>query len=331
MNILIFEYITGGGMLGEPLPASLVKEGELMLNAITDDFAKIENIQVSALKDCRLASSEQNIHEYIVSTELNVEQIIENIAHEIDALLIIAPESDNILTDLCRKYSQREFLLLNSSLDSISLTSDKLKTYKFLQIHNIAQVPSFSLEDISSIQADKIMIKPRSGVGCENLHLLDQADDPDKYINQSEKKNYLAQPYLTGLNASLSLLCWEGECILLCANKQILAKENNYFELNQCVVNSLQREQFIGFSNQLVKALPGLRGYVGIDILITEDETFLVEINPRLTTSYAGLHSALGCNPAELILKTFMNKRLPNIELKSGSSVIVDVREERVA
>ena len=34
MNILIFEYITGGGLVDEVLPASLVKEGELMLNAV---------------------------------------------------------------------------------------------------------------------------------------------------------------------------------------------------------------------------------------------------------------------------------------------------------
>ena len=38
MNILIFEYITGGGMIDCVLPSSLVREGDLMVNAIISDF-----------------------------------------------------------------------------------------------------------------------------------------------------------------------------------------------------------------------------------------------------------------------------------------------------
>ena len=177
MNILIFEYITGGGMLGEPLPASLVKEGRLMLNAIAGDFSKIESVQVNILKDYRLTSGEPYIAEYVVGSELNVEKIIKNVESEIDALLIIAPESENVLADLCKKYAQRDFLLLNCTLDSITLTSDKLKMYTYLQTHNIPQIPSFSLEEISSIKGDQVLIKPRDGVGCENLYLLNQVDD----------------------------------------------------------------------------------------------------------------------------------------------------------
>ena len=44
--------------------------------------------------------------------------------------------------------------------------------------------------------------------------------------------------------------------------------------------------------------------------MLTEKEIMLVEINPRLTTSYAGLKSALGVNPADLILQTFIHKKL---------------------
>jgi predicted ATP-grasp superfamily ATP-dependent carboligase len=35
----------------------------------------------------------------------------------------------------------------------------------------------------------------------------------------------------------------------------------------------------------------------------------VVEINPRLTTSYVGLREAIGVNPAELIIKTLTQPR----------------------
>jgi len=54
MKILIFEYITGGGMLGELLPASLLKEGELMLNTVACDFSDIDEVEVCVLRDHRL-------------------------------------------------------------------------------------------------------------------------------------------------------------------------------------------------------------------------------------------------------------------------------------
>jgi predicted ATP-grasp superfamily ATP-dependent carboligase len=48
---------------------------------------------------------------------------------------------------------------------------------------------------------------------------------------------------------------------------------------------------------------------VGVDVLIQKDAIVVVEINPRLTTSYVGLHRASGCNPARLVVDMLYNKR----------------------
>ena len=39
-----------------------------------------------------------------------------------------------------------------------------------------------------------------------------------------------------------------------------------------------------------------------IDVILTDRGPLVVEVNPRLTTAYAGLHRALGRNPAALAL-----------------------------
>ena len=46
MRILVFEYITGGGLLNEVLPEALAKEGDQMLQALAMDLAAIDSIDV---------------------------------------------------------------------------------------------------------------------------------------------------------------------------------------------------------------------------------------------------------------------------------------------
>ena len=50
-------------------------------------------------------------------------------------------------------------------------------------------------------------------------------------------------------------------------------------------------------------ALPGLRGFVGIDVIASEGHApVLIEINPRLTCAYVGLSRRLGRNLAREML-----------------------------
>lgn len=42
MKILVFEYITGGGFNRQELPASLAREGRLMLLALLDGLAAMK-------------------------------------------------------------------------------------------------------------------------------------------------------------------------------------------------------------------------------------------------------------------------------------------------
>jgi len=51
------------------------------------------------------------------------------------------------------------------------------------------------------------------------------------------------------------------------------------------------------WAQHVVQALPGLRGLVGVDYIQTKDGPVVLEINPRATTSYAGLRAAMAQNP----------------------------------
>lgn len=329
MNILIFEYITGGGMAGETLPASLVNEGELMLNAVAEDFAELADVQVGVMRDHRLQRNRYVNDEHVVSAEHGYIEVIDALSTHIDALMIIAPESGNILSSLCEKYSNREFILLNSTAESTALMGNKFDTYEYLHGYGVSQIPTYEIENMGSVEADRFIIKPKDGVGCENIRLIATTQHLNDVISPDETKNYIVQPYIQAQNASLSLLCWEGECRVLSANIQKLVEIDNRLELKECVVNALERDDYFEFSNKLIKSLPGLKGYIGVDILITNNEVLLVEVNPRLTTSYVGLKAALGANPADWLLQTFTKQELPEVIATINTSVTVEIGTER--
>ena len=60
MKILVFEYITGGGLNKQALPESLLQEGRLMLQALLDDFRELKaqadyvGLSVRVMLDARL-------------------------------------------------------------------------------------------------------------------------------------------------------------------------------------------------------------------------------------------------------------------------------------
>ena len=64
---------------------------------------------------------------------------------------------------------------------------------------------------------------------------------------------------------------------------------------------------FTALVRKIATAIPGLNGYVGVDVIIDNGHIYVVEINPRVTTSYIALREILNKNPADLILNNALN------------------------
>ena len=120
----------------------------------------------------------------------------------------------------------------------------------------------------------------------------------------TRKGQYVIQPHLQGKKTSLSCLFKQGSGWLVCANLQQFEFINQQYHLSEIVVN---HHPDLGAYQQLVDkialAFPELWGYVGIDLIETAEQLWVLEINPRLTTSFVGIHAALGINVAETVLQ----------------------------
>ncbi|MDP2902067.1 MAG: ATP-grasp domain-containing protein [Methylovulum sp.] len=324
MKVLIFEYITGGGFNKQALPDALAKEGLLMLQALLDNFSKISGIELLVMLDSRLKGClcAGRIEIAAINPKQNCHEEFSRLAKQCDTVWPIAPEFDGILLALCQAVEQ-DTPLLTSPADAVAIASNKWSTYHHLVRHHIATVPTQLLSGSHFYPGDWI-IKPIDGAGCSNSHLITDQHDFDAALKLAGQ--FIIQPHLQGKKTSLSCLFKQGGAWLLSVNLQRFKVVNKQYQLVEITVNSNPDQcLYQNLAEDIARALPDLWGYVGIDLIETAGQTFVLEINPRLTTSFAGIYAALGINVAEQVLRLLNG--LPNIKAIRNKPINININQ----
>lgn len=328
MKILLLEYITAGGLNSEPLDTALLLEATLMRDALLRDFNDIATVQVITTYDERLAKPE-NVHQAIsIGVNANPESVWQELLTHCDAALVVAPETGGILEKLTQMIETAQVKNLGSHFAAVSAASDKYKTHQLLTSGNIAAIPTCKATDSAKLAAsnDGFIIKPNDGAGCEATYYFGDLEAVHDWLAEHVHDNLIIQPYQEGQAASISALFRQGHAWVLSCNEQIVEVESNQaVQLKGCRVNAFSQYLpiFNQLANRMATVLPQLNGYVGIDVIIHHEEIYVVEINPRITTSYIGLHESLNYNPAHLILDSVCD---PAFELPSAmGKQVVDI------
>jgi predicted ATP-grasp superfamily ATP-dependent carboligase len=111
------------------------------------------------------------------------------------------------------------------------------------------------------------------------------------------------QRYVPGVAASVSLLSDGRRAVALAVNAQRMQAARPFaYRGGMTPLDHPLAERAVEAALRTCRALPGLRGYVGVDMVLTLSEAVVIEVNPRLTTSYLGVRVALGRNVAGLAL-----------------------------
>jgi tyramine---L-glutamate ligase len=328
LKILIFEYITGGGLNKSDLPESLAREGLLMLQSLLGNLTRIATIEPLIMLDFRmvgrLAPNPYNIH--IIRSEHECRQEFARLMLLCDAVWPIAPESDCILQTLCEEVERSGKLLLTSPASIVVIAGNKWLTYKHLCQHSINTVPTQSLSDFCFTPGEWI-VKPIDGVGCEDSYLVSEPEDFDTVTASLDNNNYIVQPHIQGEKTSLSCLFKQGRGWLLCANRQQFDIFNKQYHLIGITVNfTSDTSLYQDLVKDVAKAMPDLWGYAGIDLIETPDQLLVLEINPRLTTSHAGINAALGINCADAVLGLLSGD--PHLEPTHNQAVNIKITKQ---
>jgi len=336
MRLFICEFITGGGLHDQELPDNLIREGSMMLEALLKDFLELGVTDIITTRDARLDPLLFPVE--IVTIEEDIYPVFESCMNDADAVLIIAPENDDILFNLTVMAEQADCFVLGCTSEFVKSASSKLQTADLLSKNNISCIETTPLKDNIIPETESgWVIKPDDGVGAEDCYFCADKKELDKLNDSISIERFVIQEYLAGKPASLSMICYQGNAQLLACNKQIFSFDPGISGrkgvLKELVVNGLieQWTLFNTIAQNIVKADKGLLGYVGVDLIVTESgAVVVVEINPRLTTSYVGLRRSLSLNPAELILSIWQNGTMPEVQNKQFLPVNLLLEEANV-
>ncbi len=329
MRVLVCEYVTGGGLAGRELPPSLAREGDMMLAALVKDLAALPGIEVWATRDSRLPPPALPIHFLRFEPGADPWALWRCLTASVDAFWPVAPEQDGILENLSLLAEKAGCRLIGCRPGAIRLTASKRATVERLARHGVAAVPTWPARAVPEA-ANGWVVKPDQGAGCEDAMLFERRAELEAWLARGGRgKDLVVQPYLAGPAGSLSVLYAAGAARLLACNLQNIALDAGRFHYVGGVVGGFEaeRESCQVLAEAVGKAIEGLWGYVGIDFLATADGPLVLEINPRLTTSYVGLHRALGVNPAGLVLDLLDHGSAAARRPLACAPVEIDVRE----
>ncbi|WP_109107271.1 ATP-grasp domain-containing protein [Azospirillum sp. TSO35-2] len=328
MRILVCEFVTGGGMPGgEPIPAGLAHEGDLMLRALVGDLLAVPGVEVVATRDARLPPLPPPAQSIAVADSGEAWALWKHLAGTIDAVWPIAPETDGVLERLSRLVVDGGGRLLNSAPDAVAIAASKSATATALAAAGLPVAPAWHVDAVDDPPDDgPWVVKPDDGAGCEDTRLLRDRADWARWRAGAATAGFIVQPHIAGTAASLSMLCRDGQAWPLTVNTQRVALSGSLFAYQGGIIGSSAiTPELSALARGVAAALPGLAGYVGVDFIATPDGPVVLEINPRLTTSYAAIGRATGMNVAAAVLGLLQDPPVPPAPVERPQPVTLDL------
>jgi hypothetical protein len=328
LKLLVFEFFSGGGFV-EGTISSLIGEAYAMLRFAVEDFRKA-GFNIYTTLDHRIAEFDPPLEANHVKVVHGLGlTLFQEILREVDAAFLIAPETGGVLYSLASAVVESGVELFSPLPSSIELTADKsklLETAKKLGLkvpeHRLPKT-SNSIATIEKMASDvgyPVVFKVLDGAGSEGMSLVSESEEispaTEKIRSASNRDVFLLEEFVEGLDASVSLISNGETALPLSLNFQLMRMkspfEESKYEGGYVPLTHRLREKAFEAAKTIVENIEGLQGYVGVDLILSEEEVTILEVNPRLTTSYLGLRRVLNQNPARIISEAVTSKILPS-------------------
>jgi predicted ATP-grasp superfamily ATP-dependent carboligase len=314
MRVLAYEHLSTLPTTGSSLRA----EGQAMLAAVLADLAACTAVTPVALVEPSLVEPLQRAalgaEVHAVAAD-GVEPLFRRLARGSEFALVIAPEFDDLLAMRCEWALEEGSRLLGPSPAAVRLCADKLRLAEHLHDHGIATPPTALLGRDVLPPTSLGVCKLRHGAGAQAVFAFTREEEVPAIANRARKEGFhddlIVQPYVVGRHASVALILGPVQRLVLPPAEQSLKPvgTNQLARLHYCggripIRDRARRVRASPLAERIADAVPGLAGYVGVDIVLAQDEAddAIIEINPRLTTSYVGLRRLARVNLMQILL-----------------------------
>ena len=322
-SILVFEYFTASGEKEE----SIISEAEELIFALLDDLSEFNvDLVINRSYEDKVKDF-SNVNPILIDE--NIVDWLEGNAANFENAIFIAAEVDNALYNITNILEENNVKTYTSSAEACFKTSNKFETYNALPME-IPQPRSFkfkidpkgywkrAIENLHEkwqsedpLTPLKLIIKPLIGVDCEDIVIINDIDELSYDLEEifPPGSRIIVQEYVVGTDISVSLISDGKKAVPISLNEQYVTIENDKGEYlgGKIPYESEYKDEAFEIATKAVESIEGIKGFVGVDLLINSDEkdiysVYLLEINSRFTTPYVGLRKICNFNIGKCII-----------------------------
>jgi predicted ATP-grasp superfamily ATP-dependent carboligase len=225
-----------------------------------------------------------------------------------DLVWVLAPETGGMLSSLRAAVSDRQWL--GCSSEAIAIAGSKRATATRLRAAGIAATEPAEPGRRARQVDGPWVVKPDDGCGATGARRHGSFGQAcrDHASRALLGASSVIEPWVEGEPLSLSLLCGPQDAQVLALNRQHIAvDEAGWLRFDGVSIGPLPNGDrgrlLTALGWRVWEALPGLAGFVGIDVIWHPVRgPVVIEVNPRVTCAYAGLSTLLQFNVAGEVL-----------------------------
>ncbi len=269
---------------------------------------------------------------------------LEKLSKNFDYVLLIAPPNE--LIEASQIVGNER--VLGPSIDVVRKFSLKDVGYGVLKNVGI-NIPNYTTLANANIKpcflkklSFPVMVKPVDSTGGLGATLVYDSNKLEQAVNYglefSKVKRVVIQSFIEGIHGSISIITNGEKILFLTNNVQFIRFSSNGKVMYLGGIVYLRNKELYLKSFELVSKIiakiSGFKGYFGIDIVWCSWEPYVIEVNPRITTSFVGLARIFGEKLACLMFeslgeelckgKTFLSNDVYIAFIKHNNRIILN-------
>ncbi len=296
------------------LDRSIVREGVAMASTISTDLAQAGHT-VHLPIDFRIpveSLAEVGVLPQSIRDFERLPDLLRGLARRCGAIIVIAPECAGRLVmalDWIAEFSDR---IISPSGEIVRIGCSKQKTVRWLESHGV-QKP-FEIQ-----AAHPVVLKPDDGAGSDRIQVLKGPNAIPHFVGD-QLSTWRVERFLTGSAVSLSVIGGPRGNFFFPPTFQIFDGasprdliQNFDSEANwpgpwigfDYPIGESLADRAVALCERALISLPTFTGVLGMDLILSEtgaSEDRIVDLNPRMTTSWVGLRSLFSSNLAAFMV-----------------------------
>lgn len=284
-----------------------------MMRALVEDCSRLPGVWIDCLRDYRLPAQlavttpRTTIHN--VRSAGEERELLSRLTRCNDWTIVIAPELEGHLLQRVQWIEQYGGRLLSPNSAFVALTSDKHATASYLEERKVA-VPRGTVchggQMPPCCESFPAVIKRCDGAGSTQMQFVATPDDLPRALPAGIA--WRIEQFCPGRPASVSVLCGQSGPILLPASWQLFSGADRFMYIGgETPLPAEFGRRAWRMARTACDALPPVTGYVGLDIVLGDcpdgSRDVVIEVNPRITTSYLGVRQIVENNLVEAMLR----------------------------